>query len=145
MKDQILYYEQKLKYEIDAYDLFIRVRQGEDIILVDVRSEDNFEMERIPTAINIPHEDINEENMDGYSKEQLYVVYCDGIGCNASTKGALKLTMLGFNVKELQGGLDWWKKDGYSTEGEAIELQGGGCCGGGGDGHGHGHGGCGCH
>jgi len=25
---------------------------------------------------------------------------------------------LGFRVKELIGGLDWWKRDGYSTEGE---------------------------
>ena len=45
--------------------------------------------------------------------------YCDGIGCNASTKGALNLTRLGFRVKELLGGLDWWKRDGYPTEGEA--------------------------
>jgi rhodanese-related sulfurtransferase len=43
-------------------------------------------------------------------------VYCDGIGCNASTKGAAKLTSLGFKVKELIGGLDWWKRDGYPVE-----------------------------
>ena len=43
--------------------------------------------------------------------------YCDGIGCNASTKTALKLLGLGFEVRELMGGLDWWKRDGYATEG----------------------------
>lgn len=41
-------------------------------------------------------------------KDALVVVYCDGIGCNASTKGALKMLLLGFQVKELIGGLDWW-------------------------------------
>ena len=45
----------------------------------------------------------------------LFVVYCDGIGCNASTKGALNLVKLGFRVKELIGGLEWWKKDGYKV------------------------------
>ncbi len=45
--------------------------------------------------------------------------YCDGIGCNASTKTALKLLQLGFDVRELIGGLDWWKRDGYGTAGEA--------------------------
>jgi len=40
-----------------------------------------------------------------------------GIVCNASTKGALNMTRLGFTVKELIGGLDWWKRDGYATEG----------------------------
>lgn len=47
----------------------------------------------------------------------LIVTYCDGIGCNASTKGALNMATLGFNVKELIGGLDWWKRDGHSTAG----------------------------
>ena len=51
-------------------------------------------------------------------KDKFYVTYCDGIGCNASTKGALNLLKLGFKVKELIGGLDWWKRDGYKTNGK---------------------------
>jgi rhodanese-related sulfurtransferase len=43
----------------------------------------------------------------------VYVVYCDGIGCNASTKGAYKLARLGYRTKELLGGLDWWCRDGH--------------------------------
>ncbi|MYE89111.1 rhodanese-like domain-containing protein, partial [Candidatus Poribacteria bacterium] len=45
-----------------------------------------------------------------------YVTFCVGIGRNASTKGALNMARLGFRVKELMGGLDWWKRDGYPTE-----------------------------
>ncbi len=30
---------------------------------------------------------------------------------------ALNMTKLGFRVKELMGGLDWWKRDGYVTGG----------------------------
>jgi hypothetical protein len=33
-------------------------------------------------------------------------------------KGVLNTTRLGFKVKELMGGLDWWKRDGYPTSGE---------------------------
>jgi hypothetical protein len=29
----------------------------------------------------------------------------------------LKLAKLGFTVKELLGGLDWWKRDGHETAG----------------------------
>lgn len=32
-------------------------------------------------------------------------------------KGALKMAALGFKVKELLGGLDWWRRDGYETHG----------------------------
>ena len=28
------------------------------------------------------------------------------------------MTQLGFKVKELLGGLDWWIRDGYETHGE---------------------------
>jgi len=52
----------------------------------------------------------------------LIVTYCDGIGCNASTKGALDMAKLGFNVKELIGGLDWWKRDGHPTAGKSRAL-----------------------
>jgi len=53
-------------------------------------------------------------------KEFLYITYCSGIGCNASTKGAVNRIKLGFRVKELIGGLDWWKRDGYETEGQSV-------------------------
>ena len=75
--------------------------------------------EHIPGAISLPHRTMKEDTTKHLDQEYLYVTYCDGIGCNASTKGALKMARLGFTVKELIGGLDWWKRDGYPTEGSA--------------------------
>jgi len=60
---------------------------------------------------------MSEATIAKLDKTALVVTYCDGIGCNASTKGALNMTKLGFRVKELMGGLDWWKRDGHPTEG----------------------------
>lgn len=57
-------------------------------------------------------------------KDTIYVVYCDGIGCNASTKGALNMTKLGFKVRELMGGIEWWKFDGYATDGTQAAGKG---------------------
>ena len=67
---------------------------------------------------------MNAETTGQLQRDRLCVVYCDGIGCNASTKGALNLARLGFQVKELLGGLEWWKKDGYATEGAAKQEGG---------------------
>lgn len=53
-------------------------------------------------------------------RDAMFIVYCDGVGCNASTKGALNLVRLGFRVKELIGGLDWWRRDGYEVHTEAA-------------------------
>jgi rhodanese-related sulfurtransferase len=105
-------------------DLFDALSKGENIVAVDARKPHGFEAEHIPGAINIPHRTMNEESTGHLSKDVLYVTYCDGIGCNASTKGALNLARLGFKVKELIGGIEWWKSDGYATEGAEAFAEG---------------------
>ncbi|WP_346858544.1 rhodanese-like domain-containing protein [uncultured Draconibacterium sp.] len=87
-------------------------------LIIDTRSEEAFKKEHIPGAVNIPHRTMSVSTTTHLNNSILYITYCDGIGCNASTKGALKMLELGFQVKELLGGLDWWKRDGYKTEGE---------------------------
>ena len=117
MNDQQSFFEQKLAFETDSSDLFAALQKGEKIVVVDARSNESFENEHILNAINIPHRTMTPENTAHLDKNLLYVTYCDGIGCNASTKGALNMVKLGFKVKELIGGIDWWKRDGYETQG----------------------------
>lgn len=115
MDDQIQHYEEKLSYETDSWDLNEAIQNGEKIVVIDARSPEAFAEEHIPGAVNLPHRTMNNETTSHFNREIPYVTYCDGIGCNASTNGALKLARLGFRVKELIGGLDWWKRDGYPT------------------------------
>ena len=113
--NQTEFYQAKLNYETDAWDLFEAINNGEPIVVIDARSPEAYELEHIPTSINIPHRLMSEATTNHLNKSKLYVTYCDGIGCNASTKGALNMAKLGFQVKELMGGLDWWRRDGYET------------------------------
>lgn len=122
VENQIKHYSNKLEYETDAWDLKAAMDKGEPVVVVDARSPQSYAAEHIPGAVNIPHRTMNEETTRPLDKDALYVVYCDGIGCNASTKGALNMTRLGFRVKELMGGLVWWKQDGYKTEGTSAEA-----------------------
>ena len=116
MKYQIRHYEDKLRYETDSWDLNTAIQNGERIAVIDTRSPEAFAKEHISGAVNLPHRNMSEDTTAHLDREVLYITYCDGIGCNASTKGALKMAQLGFRVKELIGGLDWWKRDGYPTE-----------------------------
>jgi len=118
MNAQINYYENKLKFEIDPADLFVAMNNGEKVLAVDARSTTSFDAEHIPGAVNIPHATMTSENTKYLDRDVLFVIYCDGIGCNGSTKGALNMTRLGLKVKELIGGIEWWKSGGYATEGE---------------------------
>ena len=117
MTEQIKFFEQKLAFEMDPSDLFDAMKQGLRVKPVDARKAFAFENEHIPGALNLPHREMNAESTRHLDKDIIYVVYCDGIGCNASTKGSLNLARLGFNVRELIGGIEWWKFDGYATEG----------------------------
>jgi rhodanese-related sulfurtransferase len=109
-----------LAYETDSWDLQVALEAGEPLIVIDARAPQAFAKEHIPGAINIPHRTMDGETTGHLEKKALVVTYCDGIGCNASTKAALHMTRLGFRVKELLGGLDWWKRDGHPTEGAAV-------------------------
>ncbi len=122
------FYQSKLAWEMDSADTYEAVEKGEPIVVVDGRASSAYEAEHIPGAISLPHKDISHTSTEGLDKSKVYVCYCDGIGCNASTKTALKLLTLGFQVREMIGGLDWWKRDGYATHGlEAAVGSGAGC------------------
>jgi len=114
---QVEHYKNKLAYEMDSWDLSEAIKEKQKIMVVDTRSAEAYKQKHIPNALNIPHKTMTPEITSHLDKEILYVCYCDGIGCNASTKGALNLAELGFKVKELIGGLDWWCRDGHATQG----------------------------
>ena len=116
--EQMNHYQRKLAYEMDSADLYAALGENEPIVIVDGRSVEAYAEERIPGAINLPHRAICFNSVESLDSSKVYVCYCDGIGCNASTKTALKLLTLGYQVRELIGGLDWWKRDGYATEGD---------------------------
>jgi len=106
----------KLKAETDSFDLAEDLRSGcTDIVVLDVRTAATYAREHIAGAISFPHHEMNEASTRRLDRGKVYVVYCDGIGCNGSTKAAYKLASLGFRTKELIGGIDWWRRDGHST------------------------------
>ena len=127
--DQLLHYSNKLAYEIDSWDLKVALENGENVIVIDARSSQAFTAGHIPGAISLPHRTMSKATTAALDRNALVVTYCDGIGCNASTKGALNMTKLGFRVKELIGGLDWWKRDGHPTENNVPATQSSTACG----------------
>lgn len=129
MQDQLKHYSDKLAYEIDSWDLQVALAAGDNVVVIDARSPEAYARGHIPGAINLPHRTMDGATTAGIDKSALVVVYCDGIGCNASTKGALNMAKLGFRVKELIGGLDWWKRDGHPVEDQSPGLAGGIACG----------------
>ena len=104
----------KLRFHTDSWDLSVDLRAGlSGIVVIDARSRDAYSAGHIPGAVSFPHREMSAQTAAWLDRSKVYVVYCYGIGCNASTKGAYKLASLGFRAKELLGGIDWWRRDGH--------------------------------
>jgi rhodanese-related sulfurtransferase len=112
------FFASKLHYETDPADVYADMQNGvADFVLLDVRSPEAYARSHAPGAINLPQGMINAEAMAPFATETLLVVYCWGPGCNGATKAALKLSALGFSVKEMIGGIEYWEnKQHYPVE-----------------------------
>jgi rhodanese-related sulfurtransferase len=97
-------------------DLFADIVAGApNLVIVDARYRETFDLEHLPGAINLPWREIDESTTAHLSRDAEYVVYCWNASCHASTKTANRLESYGFKVKELHGGLQVWKRQGYPT------------------------------
>ena len=74
--------------------------------LIDIRSEQSYNNNHIPGAINIPYEKLITNPSNYLQKNKKYYVYCQkGI---TSLKLCNYLSTLGFNVVNIIGGYEEW-------------------------------------
>jgi rhodanese-related sulfurtransferase len=116
----------KLAVETDASDVMLDLQRGQNgFLLIDARSAQDFEECHIPGAVNLPYRKITAESTAQFSKELPMVTYCWSPGCNSATKAAARLSALGFQVKEMLGGIEYWRREGgkvVGTLGEQAPL-----------------------
>ena len=94
--------------EISVQDVMKKIENKEDIIILDVRTPEEFEEGYIEGAILIPFQEVEQRHRElNTPTDKEIIVYCKaGV---RSKKGAQKLTELGYtNVKEMGAGIDGW-------------------------------------
>ena len=108
------FFAEKLRYETDPADVHDDIDSGTaNFVLLDVRSRADYAEKHAEGAESLPYRDITRQRMVGYPDDTLFVVYCWGPGCNGSTKAALRIAELGYAVKEMIGGIEYWEREGY--------------------------------
>jgi rhodanese-related sulfurtransferase len=112
------HYAARLSVETDPSDVRHDLEAGvPGLVVADMRGAADYAEEHVAGAISLPYRTLTEESTAHLSRDELYVCYCWDPGCNAGAKGAARLAELGFRVKEMIGGLEYWKRNGYPTEG----------------------------
>jgi rhodanese-related sulfurtransferase len=113
--DAVAHFAARLTVETDCHDVDHDLRRGDaGIVVIDVRSRELFAEGHVAGAVNLPYADIDGETAAAAVPDgAVAVTYCAGPHCNAATQAALRLAQLGYPVKEMIGGLDYWRRSGY--------------------------------
>ncbi|NUT03723.1 MAG: rhodanese-like domain-containing protein [Hamadaea sp.] len=105
----------RLTFEADVSDVHADLTLG-TFVLVDSRSIDAWEQGHIPGAVHLPTASIATQAEGLIDRDKVVVTYCWGPGCNGATRAALAFARLGYRVKEMIGGYEYWVREGFDTE-----------------------------
>ncbi|GAB3264025.1 hypothetical protein GCM10027562_28370 [Arthrobacter pigmenti] len=109
------YLKAKLTYDLDVLDVAEGLKR-QDFVLLDTRKQSSWDHGHVPGAVHLPAEEIGEGLIDKFPEGSDLVVYGWSPGCNGGTKAALKLVDLGYRVREMLGGFEYWCREGLPYE-----------------------------
>lgn len=117
--DATRHFAAKLRFETDPSDLKAAMDAGERLVVVDSRGEPAWQQGRIAGSIHLPTAEIAARAAELIPLDRPVVVYCWGPGCNGSTRAALAFSLLGYDVRELIGGFEYWAREGLPVVDDA--------------------------
>jgi rhodanese-related sulfurtransferase/DNA-binding transcriptional ArsR family regulator len=95
---------------ISRAELLQRSRAGE-VIVLDVRPEDEFALGHLPRAISVPLRNL-EMRLAEFDPNQEIIAYCRGPYCVLSYEAVAVLRARGFKARRLEDGLPEWRAAG---------------------------------
>ncbi|MFE2298051.1 rhodanese-like domain-containing protein [Streptomyces sp. NPDC059445] len=112
------YFGASLAFHADVSDVAAALAAGGDpgFVVLDSRSTASWDQGHVPGAVHLPTALIPEQAERLLDKSVPVVTYCWGPGCNGATRAALALAELGFHVKEMLGGFEYWAREGFEFE-----------------------------
>jgi rhodanese-related sulfurtransferase len=115
--DAAAHFARRLAVETDVSDVAAAFAAGSpDFVLLDSRSTEAWEQGHVPGAVHLPGREIAARADDDLDRSVPVVTYCWGPGCNGATRAALALSLLGFQVREMIGGFEYWAREGLPVE-----------------------------
>lgn len=99
---------------VAAKELLARLR-ARDVVILDVRPEDEYGLGHLPGALNIPLRQLEQRLAELTSKREV-IAYCRGPYCVLSFEAVAELRARGFKVRRFEAGFPEWKAAGLPIE-----------------------------
>ena len=113
----IAHFHGRLAFESDVSDVAAALAAGDPgFVVVDTRSDESWAQGHVPGAMHLPGRRIADEAATRIAAGTPVIVYCWGPGCNGATRAALEFARLGFPVKEMLGGFEYWVREGFAYD-----------------------------
>lgn len=103
----------RLNFETDVSDVYADLTAGiPGLVVVDSRGTAAWAQGHLPGAVHLPTAEIAALAAETVPAGSTVVTYCWGPGCNGATRAALEFARLGYPVKEMLGGYEYWVREG---------------------------------
>ena len=115
--DAVAHLAARLSFETDPSDVHADLEAGvAGLVVVDTRDRAAWDQGHLPAAIHLATSEIAERAAAVVPAGAAVVTYCWGPGCNGATRAALAFASLGYPVKEMIGGYEYWVREGYPVQ-----------------------------
>lgn len=113
----LAHFAARLAFETDVSDVAADLAAGAPgVVVIDSRSLESWNQGHIEGAVHLPTAEIAVRAPGLIPREVTVVTYCWGPGCNGATRAALEFAKLGYQVKEMLGGFEYWAREGFPVE-----------------------------
>jgi rhodanese-related sulfurtransferase len=111
------HFSARLAFETDVSDVAADLAaEAPGMLVIDTRSLESWNQGHVPGAIHVPTSQIAKQAAELIDRDKTVVVYCWGPGCNGAQKAAVEFARLGYTVKEMLGGFEYWTREGWAVE-----------------------------
>lgn len=115
--DAAAHFAAQLAFETDVSDVNAALESGAPgFVLLDSRSREAWQEGHVPGAVHLPGREIPARAAIELDPSVPVVTYCWGPGCNGATRAAVALAQLGYRVREMLGGFEYWAREGLAVE-----------------------------
>ncbi|WP_329100410.1 rhodanese-like domain-containing protein [Micromonospora sp. NBC_01699] len=115
----VAHFAARLAFETDVSDVHADLEAGVSrLVVVDSRDDLAWRQGHLPGAVHLPRAEIGRRAAAVVPAGATVVTYCWGPGCNGATRAALEFAGLGYPVKEMLGGYEYWVREGFPVQTE---------------------------
>ncbi len=114
-----LYYESPGELEPVTSSELVRRLRDEDVLVLDVRPEEEYRAGHIPDALNVTPDEL-ESRLSDLPGDREIVAYCRGPYCLFSKEAVELLRQQGYRARRLEIGFPDWRAQGYPVSPEAV-------------------------